>query len=405
MNTASNPNPNPNPIPTFLLVGNYGVGNAGDEILRAYFLERFPEVQWQVVSARPSQGELPRFPAGLRSFLSFRWLRTCIALVQSHGLVFGGGSLWTDMESLSACFIWSVHAWFAWFLRKPYFLAFQGIGPFRTKTGERLAQWVVRHAAFISVRDQASFERLSGACPAPSFSPVHGLHQNRIFAPATRERAGWKKHTKVIQSFDPSIVLLEAKNTESRIKNLLVFIPKFCTPRLALRSAQGSLGASTSMSISTNAANILSTLKHWKETQGPVRILSLHAESEGEQELCRHYGGVLKVPVGSLHSLTEAWRFLADASLVLTERYHGALAALACGTPFIALRQETGDKLDALAKLCGCPSEISTSLSLKVLTETDWGRKAEKLMPVRERCLEDARRGEEALREALRRGL
>ena len=183
----------------------------------------------------------------------------------------------------------------------------------------------------------------------------------------------------MIQSFDPSIFLMEAKNTESRIKNLLVFIPK----------------------ISTGTENILITLKHWKETQGPVRILSLHAESEEEQELCRHYGSVLKVPVSSLHSLTGAWRFLADASLVLTERYHGALAALACDTPFIALRQETGDKLDALAELCGCPSETSASLSLKTLTETDFRRKVEELSPVRERCLEDARKGEEALRNAL----
>ena len=31
-----------------LLVGNYGVGNLGDEALREYFLKRFPEVQGEV---------------------------------------------------------------------------------------------------------------------------------------------------------------------------------------------------------------------------------------------------------------------------------------------------------------------------------------------------------------------
>ncbi|MEK7137506.1 MAG: polysaccharide pyruvyl transferase family protein, partial [Patescibacteria group bacterium] len=145
----------------YLLVGNYGVSNAGDEILREYFLERFPEIDWKVLSAHPEKGEFPRFPAGLRSFFSLRWLSTLRELRKADGMVFGGGSLLTDTESVRACFIWFLHAAAAWLLHKPIILAFQGIGPFRTKAGEWCSRWVVRRAAFISVRDEESYNMTS----------------------------------------------------------------------------------------------------------------------------------------------------------------------------------------------------------------------------------------------------
>src|SRR3989344_5413694 len=93
----------------YLLVSNFGAGNAGDEMLRAYFLRRFPEVTWQVLSARPQSGGLPRVPAGMSSLLSLGWIRTAYALARSSGLVFSGGSLWTDSESLRSCIIWTLH--------------------------------------------------------------------------------------------------------------------------------------------------------------------------------------------------------------------------------------------------------------------------------------------------------
>ena len=94
----------------YLLVGNYGVGNAGDEILKDYFLERFPGIEWIVCSACPVSGEVWRLPAGVRSFLSFKWLYTLWVLRKSDGMVFGGGSLFTDVESVRACFVWFAHA-------------------------------------------------------------------------------------------------------------------------------------------------------------------------------------------------------------------------------------------------------------------------------------------------------
>ncbi|MBI5155969.1 hypothetical protein HZA45_01700, partial [Candidatus Peregrinibacteria bacterium] len=92
-----------------VLIGNYGTGNFGDEALRSYFLKSFPEIEWQVVSARPTADELPRLPAGPRSLFTTKWFRTIKALRHCDAVVFGGGTLFTDSESVFACFLWWLH--------------------------------------------------------------------------------------------------------------------------------------------------------------------------------------------------------------------------------------------------------------------------------------------------------
>jgi len=71
-----------------LLVGNYGVGNLGDEALKEYFLTRFPEIDWIVVSANPRTGEVARLPMGIRSFFWLRWMATLRAYREADGVVF-----------------------------------------------------------------------------------------------------------------------------------------------------------------------------------------------------------------------------------------------------------------------------------------------------------------------------
>ena len=111
-----------------LMVGNYGDGNVGDEALREYFLRRYTSHRWTVLSAHPSTPqELPRLPSGIRSFLSFKWLRTLNQLPDFDAVVFGGGSLFTDIESPLACILWWLHVRAARFFGKPVLLAFQGV--------------------------------------------------------------------------------------------------------------------------------------------------------------------------------------------------------------------------------------------------------------------------------------
>lgn len=269
----------------YLLVGNYGVGNPGDEALKEYILGTFPEIQWIVVSARPERGEVPRLPMGIRSLLSSPWWKTLQAYRWCDGVVFGGGSLFTDAESLFACVLWSWHGYVAWLFRKPMLLAFQGVGPFRTRLGEGCARWVVRHALFLSIRDSLSAGRMTP----------------------------WKLNKKFVQTFDPVFSLVMMKNIRrhsvstvmssdsDRTKNLLI-IPRKNSSREFWRMARE-----------------IQQRKAWDDIQ--------ICEPRTFTELCTAVG---------------------LASFLLTQRYHAGITALALGVPFEAIPQVPGDKLDAL---------------------------------------------------------
>ncbi|MDD5623552.1 MAG: polysaccharide pyruvyl transferase family protein [Candidatus Peribacteraceae bacterium] len=277
------------------------MGNLGDEALREYFLRAFPGEEWHVVSARPSAGELPRLPLGFRSLLQ-PWWRTLAALRAADGVLFGGGTLFTDLESPFACVLWWWHSVVTRLFGKPLFLAFQGVGPFRTRVGEWCARWTLRHAVFVSVRDAASSSRVES----------------------------WVLNTKIIQTSDPIIWLAAQEKVDVSSQNMLVIIPRH-----------------NSDAAFEGRAMDLFRSRAWSA----VKILSLSPKQGGEQELClrlrdRMGAETSVIPVRSLGVLL---RELAGADLVLAQRYHGALAARALGKNLEVVPQGVGDKLSGLA--------------------------------------------------------
>lgn len=281
----------------YMLVGNFGVGNVGDEAIREYHLMHFPEVQWTVVTARgDGPGEVPPLPCGLRSL--FRpWWRTAWAMRSSDGVVFGGGSLFTDTESLWACVIWWWQAFIAHVLNRRIFLAFQGIGPFRTRAGERLTTWVLRRSTYISVRDPVSLER------------------------ATQLLGTVNKN--IILSFDPVLSVKSAYKAESA-QDLLIIPRGNSTPDFF---------AEVERMVS----------RHWSA----VRLMVLDPKDAEVAECLRaqHGQGSIEV-IRNYRQLLEA---VSKAAMVVTQRYHGAIAALALGVPFRAIAQKPGDKLASIS--------------------------------------------------------
>jgi polysaccharide pyruvyl transferase CsaB len=283
------------------LIGNYGVGNVGDEALRDFFVQRFPEVDWVIFSANPEESnETARLPAGLRSLVSGRWVRTLRELRRCDGVVFGGGSLFTDVESTFACFLWWMHARVAGMLGKPTFFAFQGIGPFRGRVGQWFARDVLKRARFASVRDASSAERVKK----------------------------WSLNAKVIQSFDPVFSLMVSSSSEARSTNVLIAIPR--------------------RNSSAIFQNRLKEVMHGGQYE-KVFLVPMQAKDPAEHEACKclleAFPGMTMQPVSTLEALTER---VSRASFVLSERYHGALCALALGIPFEVVSQGEGDKLSEL---------------------------------------------------------
>ncbi|MDD5469604.1 MAG: polysaccharide pyruvyl transferase family protein [Candidatus Peribacteraceae bacterium] len=286
----------------YVLIGNYGVGNLGDEALREYFLRQFSDVHWNVLSAHPRGDELPRLPAGIRSFFT-PWWKTLRAIRRSDGVVFGGGSLFTDTESSYACFLWWWHVLVACILRKKIALAFQGIGPFRTKRGEWFARSACRMASHISVRDSVSRKRLEH----------------------------WKLNTEVIQTFDPVFSLIDNEKKYLSSKNVFIIVPR----------------KNSSATFRDRARKLLDS-GEWDE----VRILSMQPDDPAECELCAqltaHAANVRVMPV---RLLSELAMHIAAGTTVLTQRYHAALAAFALDKECEVIAQEEGDKLSQLSVL------------------------------------------------------
>lgn len=289
---------------SYLLVGNYGVGNLGDEALREYFLKRFSDAGLKVVSASPSENELHRLPCGVRSLFSFRWIKTIRALRKSDGVIFGGGSLFTDVESVWACVIWWVHVFFARLLGKKVILAFQGIGPFRTWIGKRLAQSAVCSAHFISVRDPQSFARVQD----------------------------WKIGKNITQTFDPVFALIEGQEPDLNAQKILIVIPRENSDNL----------------LQTKFDNLLQS-DRFEE----VRILSLKPDDRKEESYCRDLQESVTVAssVIGVRTINDLSSAVAGGSFVLTQRFHGAIVALALGKEIEVIPQGKSDKLDVLAEL------------------------------------------------------
>jgi polysaccharide pyruvyl transferase CsaB len=285
-----------------LLVGNYGVGNLGDDALREYFLQTYPEVTWQVVSQNPRQGELARLPGGVRSLFSGRWISTLQAYRRCDAVVFGGGSLFTDVESVYACFLWGLHVAVARLFGKPVVLAFQGIGPFRTRTGAWLARFSVRASRSISVRDSLSFERV----------------------------AAWIPSRKIVQSSDPVFSLIKNKKIDRNTKNVFIIIPRH-------------------NSDATFRFLVQNLLRDHQFAH--VHVIAMQHTSLQEKTVISQLLDVLPVgaEVAQAETLDALLEEISGASFVVTQRYHGAIAALALEVPVRIIPQGDGDKLSTLA--------------------------------------------------------
>lgn len=283
-----------------VLVGNFGAGNAGDELLREYFVTRFPDVEWTVVSALPKNGEVPRLPVGVRSFFLTPWWRTVRVIAASDGIVFGGGSLFTDVESIKACVLWGLHALTARLFRKKIILAFQGVGPLRSKLGNGIARWVIRRSHFISVRDPQS---------------------------------GWRVkdfgRDDAVVTADPVPLLFPERGIE-KLGNVIALIPR------------QNFGQSFIDAVTWTLQNVAG---------GSLRIISMQPDVE-EMKTCAMLGekfGVTDIrQVTNVRDIVEA---LSDAKHLVTERYHGALAGFVLGIPLSIVSQKKGDKLDEFRKL------------------------------------------------------
>lgn len=157
---------------TFLICGNYGAGNLGDELIlkgmikqikkacedpRIIVMSAFPRwtKAWHVVSA------VYPMPFGVRSCIRGIWSiwGTLRAIYRCDVFILGGGGLLTDEEAWYAPFLWAYQVMWAKIFRKSVYVYANTIGPFLKKKSQKIAAWVLKKAEIVTVRDQVSFEK------------------------------------------------------------------------------------------------------------------------------------------------------------------------------------------------------------------------------------------------------
>lgn len=311
-----------------VLIGNYGVGNIGDEALCEYFLHTFPEVSWTVIRhdylAYAATACVPRLPFGFRSLFS-PWWKTILALYRADAVIFGGGSLFTDVESVMACALWWWHGLVARLLGKPLLLAFQGVGPFQTRLGQSLARFTFEKATYISVRDEQSLKRLSS----------------------------WNLKTSPVLSFDPAFARFAEQKRSPEGKRLVV-IPRTNSDEEFFRAVNSAL-----------SGNFFD-----------VRILLLQPSPKEREvgERLRTLCGVSSSVI-EIESVSQLLEEVSQASQVVSQRYHGALAAFAMGIPVKIVPQREGDKLSALLSSMLVTEDFKNRCLEKISTAEDMLRK------------------------------
>ena len=162
--------------PRIVVVGSFGATNVGDELLLAGCLKQLHKYApgAQVTILTPDAAETRAWhadapyafrtafpvPAGVRSLLHPERGSGVAALRSAHVVVYAGGGLWTDGESLRALVQWSLPIVVARFFGKRVYLLGQSIGPLRSGIARLLTRLVLRQAECVSVRDAASAELL-----------------------------------------------------------------------------------------------------------------------------------------------------------------------------------------------------------------------------------------------------
>jgi len=146
-----------------LVLGYYGFGNLGDELLSKAVVDNLTELGIEkerivLLSANPQKSEET---CGVKCYN--RWnLGTVSALMkQSRSFLLGGGGLFQDISSVKSCgyYWWMVRA--AKMSKTAVWAVSQSVGPLKSRLGKWFTKNALKNCAYISVRDEKSLKILS----------------------------------------------------------------------------------------------------------------------------------------------------------------------------------------------------------------------------------------------------
>ncbi len=154
--------------PKIYLHGWYGHNNSGDDALLSVISKTIAEKipYSEIVVQIPADGESPPLPKSVKITHLHHWfkghviLQKLLAILTSDVLVFGGGSIMTDVNKQRIRGLHSLHriCSVAKIKDVPIIFTGLGIGPFVTQKGRELAKSILSMAEIVELRDSISYK-------------------------------------------------------------------------------------------------------------------------------------------------------------------------------------------------------------------------------------------------------
>lgn len=296
---------------SILICGNYGAGNIGDDAILGGLINlchsAAMNAELTVMSADPGATRLGfrvktvwLFPAGVRSVLRFlfggRAEASIRALWRADLVLLGGGGLFND-ERKWAVWIWFVQFWWFWIFRKKVFCVAQSVGPLNSWIGRKMAGFVFRNSAAVTVRDEQSRNLLKKL----------GVEDVVVLA-------------------DPAYAVGYAQsNAINRQKQVVL------TMRSWVKGDEGKINLA------------VAEIVDWLAREHDLKTIFVPFQSGDESDLERFNGIVKLVKNRSSLELMEAedygqaMQIIGRSELVIGMRLHSIIFAVLCRTPFVAL--------------------------------------------------------------------
>lgn len=135
--------------------GYYGFDNFGDDAILFVLCQKLKNIgaEISVLSANP---EKTSKEFGVNSIKNFDIKKVVKKIIDSDMLISGGGSLLQDVTSFKSLLYYSFIIFTAILLKKDVIIFAQGIGPLNKKFSQILVRFLLKHARFVSVRDERS---------------------------------------------------------------------------------------------------------------------------------------------------------------------------------------------------------------------------------------------------------
>jgi len=144
---------------TIGILGYYGAGNLGDELLLRSTLEMLSSLgsfKIFVFSEKPAETKI--FFPDCKAIDKFKPTALISALMECEALIVGGGSIFQDVSSFRSLLYYVSVCLLACLLGKKLILLGQGVGPLNSTISRWLTRIVYQLAHSVSVRDLESFD-------------------------------------------------------------------------------------------------------------------------------------------------------------------------------------------------------------------------------------------------------